>query len=56
MIEDMAGIRAAKPGFAEISQTPHMPEWLSEVSLNFGTVRGVVKAAYKNGKWTMQIH
>lgn len=55
MIEDMAGIRAAKPGFAEVSQNPHMPAHLNEVYLNFGTVRGVVQAAYKNGKWTLNI-
>ncbi len=55
MIEDMAGIRAAKPGFEEIRQTPHMPAQLKEVYLNFGTVRGVVGAEYKNGKWTLNV-
>ncbi len=55
MIEDMAGIRAAKPGFEEIIQNPHMPAHLNEVYLNFGTVRGVVEAEYKNGGWTLKL-
>ncbi len=55
MIEDMAGIRAAKPGFKELSLNPHMPARLNEVYLNFGTVRGVVEAAYKDGEWTLNM-
>ena len=55
MIEDMAGIRAAKPGFEEISIEPHMPGWLGDVSLNFATVRGVVEAKRVSGEWTLNI-
>lgn len=56
MIEDMAGIRAAKPGFEEISMDPHMPDWLGDLSLNFGTVRGVVAAKRTKGEWTLMLN
>ncbi len=56
MIEDMAGIRAKKPGFEEISMDPHMPEWLGDLSLNFGTVRGVIGAERVNGQWTLTLN
>ncbi len=56
MLEDMAGIRAKKPGFEEISMDPHMPEWLGDLSLNFGTVRGVVSAQRVKGQWTLMLN
>ena len=56
MIEDMAGIRAAKPGFEEISMEPHMPDWLGDISLNFGTVRGVIEAKREKGEWTLTLN
>ena len=56
IIEDMAGIRAAKPGFEEISMDPHMPEWLGDVKLNFGTVRGVIEAKRTAGQWTLTLN
>ena len=56
MYEDMAGIRAAKPGFEEISMEPHMPEWLGDIELNFGTVRGVVGAKREKGEWTLTLN
>lgn len=56
MIEDMAGIRAAKPGFEEISMEPHMPDWLGDIKLNFATVRGVVEAKRTAGQWTLTLN
>ena len=56
LIEDMAGIRAAKPGFEEISMDPHMPEWLGDIKLNFGTVRGVIEAKRTQGRWTLTLN
>jgi hypothetical protein len=55
LMEDMAGIRAAKAGFEEISHTPHMPEAFGDVRLNFGTVRGVVEARRVQGEWTIEL-
>ncbi|MBQ2957331.1 MAG: family 78 glycoside hydrolase catalytic domain [Clostridia bacterium] len=54
--EDMAGIRAKKPGFEEISMEPHMPDWLGDVELNFGTVRGVIAAKRVKGEWTLTLN
>ena len=56
LIEDMAGVRAAKPGFEEISMNPHMPEWLGDIELNFGTVRGVVGVRRTMGEWTLTLN
>ena len=55
MLEDLAGIRAAEPGFRTISFQPHMPEWLGDVELNFGTVRGVISARRIAGKWELSL-
>ena len=55
MLEDMAGIRAAKPGFEEISINPHMPDWLGDITLNFNTVRGLIEATRISGEWTLNI-
>ena len=55
LIEDMAGIRSAKAGFEEIAHAPHMPEFMGDVFLNFGTVRGVIEARRVNGEWTIEV-
>ena len=46
---------AAKAGFEEISHIPHMPEFMGDVFLNFGTVRGVIEARRVNGEWTIEV-
>lgn len=56
LIEDMAGIRAAKPGFEEISMEPHMPDWLGDLTLNFATVRGVIGARRTGGEWALTLN
>jgi len=55
LIEDMAGIRAAKPGFESISHNPHMPGFMGDILLNFGTVRGVIEARRIQGAWTISL-
>ncbi len=56
MIQDLAGIQAARPGFEEISMNPHMPEWLGDIELNFGTVRGVIAARRVDGQWSITLN
>ena len=56
MIEDMAGIRAAKPGFEEISMNPHMPDWVGDLTLTFATVRGVAEAKRTRGAWSLTLN
>jgi hypothetical protein len=56
MIEDLAGINPAKPGFEEISFKPRMPEWLGDIEMNFNTVRGVITAVRKAGSWELMLN
>ena len=56
MIEDLAGITAAEPGFAKIGFEPRMPEWLGDIEMNFATVRGVIAASRRNGEWTLTLN
>ena len=55
LIEDVAGIRPAGPGFDGILQTPHAPASLGDIELSFGTVRGVVRAARRGGTWSLSL-
>ena len=56
MIEDLAGINPAKPGFEEIAFEPRMPEWLGDIEMNFNTVRGIITAVRKAGKWNLTLN
>lgn len=56
MIEDLCGITPKKPGYEEISFEPHMPEWLGDIEMNFGTVRGVISASRKSGEWNVALN
>ena len=53
LIEDVAGIRPAEPGFGRIAQTPHAPEALGDIRVTIGTVRGALTAQRRNGAWTI---
>jgi hypothetical protein len=33
-----------------------MPEWLGDIKLNFGTVRGVIEAKRTAGQWTLTLN
>ncbi len=56
MIEDMIGVRAGKPGFEEIVHEPHMPTWMKNVRLKFGTVRGDAEVGLADGDWTIRLN
>ncbi len=56
MLQDLAGIYPAKPGFAEIGMSPHMPEWLGDIDLSLGTVRGVIAAKRVSGQWSLTLN
>jgi len=56
LIEDVAGIGPAEPGFRTIGQTPHAPAELGDMVLTFGTVRGKVTAQRRNGLWNLTVH
>lgn len=50
LIEDIAGIKPAKPGWEEISFDPHIPESLESLTLEFWTARGRIRLEYNQGK------
>ena len=53
LVEDVAGIRPAEPGFARVSHAPHAPDSLGDIQLTIGTVRGRLTAERRAGVWTI---
>ena len=52
--EDVAGVRPAKPGFETIEHTPHAPEWLGDMELCIGTVKGPLRVRRTSGEWSLE--
>lgn len=48
IIEDIIGIKLAKPGWEEVSFTPNIPKTLDQISIEFWTKKGTIKMIYKN--------
>ena len=44
LIEDIIGLRAVKPGFAQYDVQPHLPPHLDKLTLTIKTVRGTIRA------------
>lgn len=55
IIEDIAGLKPAKPGWEEIQFTPHIPENVDKLSLEINTVRGRIALKWENGKSSINI-
>lgn len=49
IIEDIIGIRPAKPGWEEVAFTPHIPKALDYLCIEFETIKGRIKMEYKDG-------
>jgi hypothetical protein len=50
LIEDIIGLKPAKPGWEEVSFTPHLPKELRELTLEITTAKGRIRVEAKNGK------
>lgn len=50
LIEDIAGLYPVKPGWEEARFTPHIPESLAYLKLEFETVKGRFKVVSEHGK------
>jgi alpha-L-rhamnosidase len=50
LIEEIIGLKPAKQGWEEVLFTPHIPKSLNYISIEFKTVKGIIKMEYKNGK------
>lgn len=48
IIEDVMGIKPAKPGWKEISFNPNLPESIKHISIEFETIQGAIKMEYKD--------
>lgn len=55
IIEDLLGIRSAKPGWAEIRCAPHLPNSLEALTLEFPTIRGKIRVNYEHGQINHEI-
>lgn len=49
LIEEVAGLRAVKPGFAEYTVQPHLPPHINMLTLKIKTVRGTIQAECRRG-------
>ncbi|EMS69344.1 family 78 glycoside hydrolase catalytic domain [Ruminiclostridium cellobioparum] len=50
IIEDILGLKPLKPGWEEISFTPHIPAVLEHISLEIQTVKGRIRVSCVSGK------
>lgn len=50
LIEDIIGLKPAKPGWEEISFTPHIPTSITNLTLKITTKKGEICINWKNGK------
>ena len=50
LIEDIAGIKPAKPGWEEVSFNSHIPKSLESLHLEFMTIKGKITLEYCHGK------
>jgi len=55
IIEDLAGVTIAKPGWEEIEFLPHFPKRLNDVELKFSTPKGTIKIESKNGENSIEV-
>lgn len=49
LIEEVAGLKPAAPGFAEYAAEPHLPPHIDKLSLKIKTVRGAIRAECSRG-------
>lgn len=50
IIEDILGLKPLRPGWEEISFTPHIPAALEYINLEIQTIKGRLKVSYVSGK------
>lgn len=49
LIEDIIGLSPAKPGWSEISFTPHIPSSIKQLSFQFHTIHNKINVDYQDG-------
>ncbi|HEX3045833.1 MAG TPA: alpha-L-rhamnosidase C-terminal domain-containing protein, partial [Bacillota bacterium] len=55
LIEDIIGLKPAKPGWEEVSFEPHLPETLRELTLEITTPKGRIRVEAKDGKVDVRV-
>ncbi len=50
LIEEIIGLKPAKPGWSEVSFNPRIPQGMHDFNLQFRTVSGTFEIVYKNGE------
>jgi alpha-L-rhamnosidase len=55
IIEDIVGLKPAKPGWEEICFAPRIPECLGNLSLKLQTPKGEVTVFYNEGRIDLQV-
>jgi alpha-L-rhamnosidase len=52
LIEDIIGLKPAKPGWEEIGFCPKLPASWTSFSLQLNVPTGTIRLSYENGEWT----
>lgn len=55
LIEEIIGIKPAKPGWEEVSYRPRIPDGMQDFTLEFRTVRGAFRVDYRSGELSFEV-
>jgi alpha-L-rhamnosidase len=55
LIEDIIGLKPAKPGWSEIDFTPRIPKGMADFQLEFQTASGTIRLRYEDDQLQLQV-